>query len=331
MMTTQDYLPTDSISTEFFRLNHLPVPSPFTTIQKYWNNLEWQQQELGGWTIESLQNGLSSFLSAYVGTGSKQIHLQSLEILGGRDKNGNPEIFNLCFRPGEIICIVGPTGAGKSRLLADIECLAQGDTPSQRRILINGHKPDPEWRFFAESRIVAQISQNMNFVMDLSVSAFIRMHAESRCLDNTEKAVRHVIEAAVAMTGEPFAGSTPLTQLSGGQSRALMIADAALLSPKPIVLIDEIENAGVDRIQSLNLLVEKGKIVFLATHDPLLALSGTRRLVIAKGAIVKIVLPSPVDKNYRERLAQFDHWLMELREALRNGEPLDTPGCSLRF
>jgi ABC-type lipoprotein export system ATPase subunit len=331
MTTTQSYLPTDHISAEFFHLNHLPVPVPCTSIEKYWGNLPWQQQELGGWTLESLEEGLSSFLTARSGSASKQVHVRTLEILAGRDKDGNPESYDLCFRPGEIICIVGPTGSGKSRFLEDIECMAQGDTPSRRRVLINGRAPEAEWRFSGESRIVAQISQNMNFIMDLPVSAFVRMHAESRCLDDPEGASQRVLDAAVAMAGEPFHGSTPLTQLSGGQSRALMIADAALLSPKPVVLIDEIENAGVDRTRALNLFVEKGKIVFLSTHDPLLALSGTRRLVISRGAVVKIVTPSPLEKNYGERLARFDHSLSELREALRRGDSLDTFWSNLRF
>ena len=71
----------------------------------------------------------------------------SLTIRGGRDKLGAPETVDLTLRPGEVVAIVGPTGAGKSRLLADIECLAQGDTPSGRRILINGTEPDPALRF----------------------------------------------------------------------------------------------------------------------------------------------------------------------------------------
>ena len=50
----------------------------------------------------------------------------------------------------------------------------------------------------------------------------------------------------------------PLRPLSGGQSRALMIADTALLSESPIVLIDEIENAGVDRRLALNLFLGAG-------------------------------------------------------------------------
>jgi hypothetical protein len=36
-----------------------------------------------------------------------------------------------------------------------------------------------------------------------------------------------------------------------------MIADTALLSVSPVVLIDEIENAGIDRRKAINLLVKK--------------------------------------------------------------------------
>ena len=40
-----------------------------------------------------------------------------------------------------------------------------------------------------------------------------------------------------------------------------MIADTAILSSSPIVLIDEIENAGIDREKALELLVSEDKIV----------------------------------------------------------------------
>src|SRR5208337_932422 len=49
----------------------------------------------------------------------------SLTIIGGRDKSGRKEDTVLTLHPGDIASVVGPTGSGKSRLLADIECLAQ--------------------------------------------------------------------------------------------------------------------------------------------------------------------------------------------------------------
>ena len=42
--------------------------------------------------------------------------------------------------------VITPTGSGKSNLISDIEQLAQGDTPSKRKILINGKTPEVEMR-----------------------------------------------------------------------------------------------------------------------------------------------------------------------------------------
>ncbi len=313
---------TDPACAEFLRTNHLPPPGGHATLEAYWHHLPWDQRENGAWTLEALRAELAACLDPSRKTKAPLV-LQTLEIFHGRDKTGAPEAHDLCLLPGDVICIVGPTGSGKSRFLADIECLAQGDTPTGRTVRINGQPPVPELRFSVESKIVAQISQNMNFVMDLSVSEFLEMHAESRALASPQTALQRVLEAAVGMAGEPFGPETPLTQLSGGQSRALMIADAAFLSPKPVVLIDEIENAGVDRLRALELFVEKEKIVLLSTHDPLLALSGTRRLVIAGGAVRDVITPSAQERKACRELASIDKALGQLRERIRRGDRLD--------
>ena len=51
--------------------------------------------------------------------------VESVTIMGGTDKDGNPEAFELTLKRGDVVSVVGPTGSGKSRLLADIEWLAQ--------------------------------------------------------------------------------------------------------------------------------------------------------------------------------------------------------------
>jgi ABC-type lipoprotein export system ATPase subunit len=244
-------------------------------------------------------------------------------IVGGRDKNGVPEKFGLALHPGEIICIVGPTGSGKSRLLADIECLAQGDTPTGRRVLVDDQVPDPSRRFGLEYKLVAQLSQNMNFVVDLTVAEFLTMHGESRMVSGVAKLVETVIACANELAGEKFAPETPLTQLSGGQSRALMIADAALVSASPLVLIDEIENAGVDRKRALELLVRKEKIVLMATHDPILALMGQKRVAIKNGGIHRILEANPAERANLVHLEKIDRKLADLRNRLRAGEMID--------
>ncbi|OPX42004.1 ABC transporter ATP-binding protein YxdL [Ruminiclostridium hungatei] len=249
--------------------------------------------------------------------------LSTLTIIGGRDKKGNREDVEITLRTGEIVCVVGPTGSGKSRLLADIECLAQGDTPTGRYVLTDSEKPQYRQRFNTDKKLVAQISQNMNFVVDLTVNEFVSMHARSRMAENVDGIVSRIICCANELTGEKFGPDTSVTQLSGGQSRALMIADTALLSSSPVILIDEIENAGVDRKKALELLVKKEKIVLISTHDPLLAFMGKRRLVIKNGGISDIIESSPREQYNLSVLEKLDFRLMDIRRRLRSGERIE--------
>jgi ABC transporter, ATP-binding protein len=244
-----------------------------------------------------------------------------LTIIPGQDKSGNKEGFDrLDIKKSEMIAIVGPTGSGKSRLLADIEWTAQCDTPTKRTIMINGEYPDKKWRFSSNNKLVAQLSQNMNFVMDLSVRDFLELHARSRMVEDIDQTVDKIIEEANKLAGEQFKMDTQITALSGGQSRALMIADTAILSSSPIVLIDEIENAGIDRKKALELLVSSDKIVLMATHDPTLALLADRRIVIQNGGIFKIIETSPEEIEKLSELEEMDRKIQEMRRALRYGE-----------
>lgn len=256
---------------------------------------------------------------------ANEVH--NLTILPGTNKSGETENFDeLTLYTSQIISIVGPTGSGKSRLLADIEWTAQKDTPTNRSILINGKTPDKTIRFSVNNKLVAQLSQNMNFVMDLSVKEFIELHAESRLIQNKEDTVKNIIEAANNLAGEKFNLDTPITALSGGQSRALMIADTAILSSSPIVLIDEIENAGIDRKKALELLVSKEKIVLMATHDPALALYADKRIVIKNGGIASVIETSKKEKEILAELEIMDAKIQNMRTRLRAGEELGLTG-----
>lgn len=249
--------------------------------------------------------------------------VETLSILAGKNKDGEKENYEkLDIKSGEIISIVGPTGSGKSRLLADIEWTAQGDTPTERQILINGQIPDKKWRFTGGKKLVAQLSQNMNFVMDLSVIEFLNLHAESRLIENQEEVVERIFKEANQLAGEQFEREAQITSLSGGQSRALMIADTAILSSSPIILIDEIENAGINREKALELLVGEEKIVLMATHDPILALMGDKRIIINNGGIKDIIETTREEKQLMQELKVLDTLLTDLREELRYGKNL---------
>ena len=309
---------------DFFVSTGLPLPAMGVPVGEFLQSLDPDVYNDIGMECQKIKSVFADYVQGMMALEEKpEFRLDSLTIQGGSDKSGAPEDFELELRPGRIICLVGPTGSGKSRLLADIEWMARGDTPTGRRILINGKLPDPAWRHSPEHRLFAQLSQNMNFVMDVNAADFVRMHAESRLAAGVEQKVGLVIEKANELAGEPFSSETLLTDLSGGQSRALMIADIALLSRSPVVLIDEIENAGIDRGRALDLLVGEEKVVIIATHDPILALMGQKRLILRNGGIKGLVDSSPAEKRNLDRIENLDRTLMELRDRIRKGEPID--------
>jgi ABC-type lipoprotein export system ATPase subunit len=313
---------------DFFASLGLGLPAGDTTPAEYFAEVDAELLEDLGLDRESLPARFAAFLELLNGlkSGNGNSRIESITILGGHDKSGQLEEFELTVKPGEVICIVGPTGSGKSRFLADIEWMAQGDTPTGRTLLINGKVPDSAQRFSIEHKLVAQLSQNMNFVMDLTVEEFITMHAESRMVEDVATVTSSIIALANDLAGEKFTPQTPVTALSGGQSRALMIADTSCLSISPIVLIDEIENAGIDRKRAVHTLVDKRKIVLMATHDPILALMGDRRLVFKNGGISAIIATSDAERVNLAQFEEMDTKLGAVRNALRNGERIDRSG-----
>jgi len=308
---------------DFFDAHGIPIPDPGATPESYFNTLEEGLLTDLGVERSALLEDLREFSLKAASLTDDNSPIQTLCIHGGIDKSGTPEDISITISPGDLLSIVGPTGAGKSRLLEDIECLAQGDTPTKRKIEINNSVPDDEMRFGMESRLVAQLSQNMNFVVDLSVRNFLRMHAESRLIADPDSVADDIYTNAIRLAGESFSMETAVTSLSGGQSRALMIADTARLSRSPIILIDEIENAGVDRNLALELLVKREKIVLLVTHDPELALSAPRRIVIRNGGISAVLNRTRSEEQTLNSLRNHSRIIQEFRQAMREGRELN--------
>ncbi|GAF04012.1 ATP-binding cassette domain-containing protein [Saccharicrinis fermentans] len=311
------------IFTDFFHSFHIDAQEEsksFIELMDQMNEAFWEEracsrQELTTLFIEFI-NGICA--------ADSQTKIENLDVLAGVNKLKEPEKCSLHLQTGEITCIVGPTGSGKSRLLADIEWLAQMDTPTQRKVLINGREANDDTAALFGGKLIAQITQNMNFVLDMDVENFLMLHAQSRFLPNAEQMVKEVISLANELSGEPFEKNTAVTFLSGGQSRALMIADVACIGQAPIVLIDEIENAGVNKKKALNLLVNKDKIVLMATHDPLLILLADKRVVIKNGGMEKVIKTNSLEKAYYKELEALDSTLQKTKDFFRVGNELQS-------
>jgi ABC-type lipoprotein export system ATPase subunit len=243
--------------------------------------------------------------------------IEKISIIGGQNKDGMGEnVRELDVFAGSSLAVVGPTGSGKSELLSDIEQMAHRDTPSGRVVSVcsgaqSGGDGDGDG-------LVAQLSQKMSFIMDGTVDRFLSLHAESRNRSGRD-IVNDTIEMANSLCGEPIKPGDSLQVLSGGQSRALMIADIALISNAPVVLIDEIENAGINKLQALSVISSSNKPVVIATHDPLLILMADRRLVMKNGGMDRVLVSTDYEKDILDEVRRIDLYMDKVRYCLRLG------------
>jgi ABC-type lipoprotein export system ATPase subunit len=249
--------------------------------------------------------------------------METLTILGGRNRAGEPEpVPRLDLEVGRVLAIVGPTGSGKTTLINDLELFANRNTPSCRGVLIDGAPAPAHFRDDPARNPIALITQHTTFLSDLPVRRFLETHLRIRGTekDRAEEVLARTMDFANQLTGEPIDPDNRMTELSGGQTRALLIADATLVCDTPIVLLDEVENAGINRTRALELLREHRKIFIFVTHDPRITLLSDYRIVMKGGAITQLVHTDEAERRCAGVVTRLDDALARLREKIRHGE-----------
>ncbi|CCG09191.1 ATP-binding cassette domain-containing protein [Pararhodospirillum photometricum] len=249
--------------------------------------------------------------------------VSQISILAGHGRDGQPDARpRLDLAMGEIISVVGRTGSGKTTLINDIELFADGDTPTGRRLLFDGRPVSVEDRDDPARNPIALITQHTTFLSDLPVDEFLTTHARirARSLAAAADVVAETLEFANQLTGEPILPSVRMTELSGGQTRALLIADATVICDTPIVLLDEVENAGINRTRALELLRRRRRIFIFVTHDPRVALLSDRRLIMREGRIAEVLETDAEERRLAPAVSRLDDMLSHLRERLRDGQ-----------
>lgn len=251
--------------------------------------------------------------------------LEKVTLLGGRDRSGEPEpVRRVDLQMGDVVSIVGPTGSGKTTVINDVELFADANTPTGRRVLIDGAPPPDEYREDPAKHPIALITQHTKFLSDLPVGEFLEVHARIRSTDPRQAGalVERTLGFANQLTGEPVEAEVRMTELSGGQTRALLIADAAVICSTPILLLDEIENAGIHRARALELLRRHRKIFIFVTHDPHVALLSDFRIVMSGGGMARLLRTSSDERVLSGKVGRLDDTHARLREKLRLGHRL---------
>lgn len=209
------------------------------------------------------------------------------------NKNGNAVTaiseFDLAFREGEIVSIVGPTGCGKSTAM---NMVAGFDQPSAGTLLVDGRpisRPGPDRSVvFQHAALFPWLNVLENVVFGVKSQGMPKAEYE-------QKAATYL--KAVGLTG--FERHYPY-QISGGMQQRVQIARALIASPE-VLLMDEPFGA-LDyqtRILMQQLLLElweefRPTILFI-THDIGEAIYISDRVIVMSARPGRVKLDVTID------------------------------------
>ncbi|WP_376090218.1 ABC transporter ATP-binding protein [Roseomonas sp. CCTCC AB2023176] len=219
----------------------------------------------------------------------------TLRLSGIRHRYGVREVIrgvDLEVAAGEIVCLLGPSGDGKTtllRLTSGLEPLQNGEIEIAGRIVARPGREVPP-----EGRSVGFVFQDYALFPHLTVAANVAFGL--RRLPRAERDAR--VHEALARVGlEGHAESWPHT-LSGGQQQRVALARA--LAPRPAVLLLDEAFASLDarlrervRDDTLHLLQEAGIATLLVTHDAEEAMFMADRIALLReGRIEQVGTPT---------------------------------------
>ena len=212
---------------------------------------------------------------------------------------------NLEVRPGEIFCIMGPSGSGKSVLLKHIAGL---ETATKGEVRIGEFDAaDPETRDKVHLALVFQAGALFS---SLSVYENLALYPREHRLCNEAGIRERVMHALSILSLEKAAGKFP-SELSGGMRKRVAIARALVMEPQlllydePTSELDPVMSATISEIIA-TLREQTAVTSIVVTHDRNLALNIADRIaIIMDGRIRAIGKPADFAQPKDPAIANF--------------------------
>lgn len=218
---------------------------------------------------------------------NRKIALQVSNVSRHFDGTAALQDISLSVAPGEIICLVGHSGCGKTTLLKMISGI---DTPDSGSVFINGQPIVSGTHFIEpEQRRVGVVFQNYALFPHLTVKQNILFG-----LRKTPRATASArADELLELVGLAHMAARYPHMLSGGEQQRVALARA--LAPTPDILLMDEPFSNLDqglrqkvRSETIALLRKLGTTVIIVTHDAEEALSAGDRIVLMRsGRIIQ--------------------------------------------
>ena len=169
--------------------------------------------------------------------------------------------------PGEIVCIKGKSGEGKTTLLRCLNNLEQIDGG---KIIIDGVDISKEKDYRIIGQMIGMVFQSFNLFPHLSVMENLLIAPMYLKKDNEDKIRLRAMELIKTLEIEGKENMYPY-QLSGGQKQRVAIARACMLNPT-VLCFDEptsaLDNETTKQIgKVIRRLANEGMAIIIVTHD----------------------------------------------------------------
>jgi multiple sugar transport system ATP-binding protein len=201
---------------------------------------------------------------------------------------------SLDIADGELMVLLGPTGAGKTTTLRTIAGL---ERPDAGRVSIGGHDVTTEP---PAVRDVAFVFQQYSLYPHLTVYDNLAFPLRSPARRLPEDEVRRMVHRVAELLHIESKLQNRATRLSGGEmqrvaiGRALVRAPAIYLMDEPLSSLDAKLRAEL-RLELKRIQSELGATILYVTHDQVEAMTmGSRIGMLSEGALVQIGTPREV-------------------------------------
>ncbi len=257
-----------------------------------------------------------------------------------RQRRAVLERVNLSVSAGELVCLLGPNGIGKSTLL---RTLARMQPALWGRVELDGIDLRSIDQLALARRLGVVLTERV-FVEALPVRRVVELgrYPYSNWFGRLTEADRRVVDWAIDAVGARHLAERDFSQLSDGERQRVMIARA--LAQEPVLLVLDEPTAFLDvpsRVELIGLLrqlTREAKLaVVISTHDLELALRTADRVWLVMpggelmtGAPEDVVLAGGIAQAFEGRHIRFHPEVRSFRLLTGDGGDAAVHGSGLR-
>ncbi|HEX7250621.1 MAG TPA: ABC transporter ATP-binding protein [Burkholderiales bacterium] len=209
--------------------------------------------------------------------------------------------------PGEILCVLGPNGGGKTTLFRTI----LGLLPAHGGDVLFGRRSVRDLGREEIARLAGYVPQGHSAYFAFTLREFVLMGRTARvgAFASPGVADRRIAERALESLGIAHLGDKPVTEVSGGERQLALVARALAQEPQALVMDEPTASLDFGNrlrvLERIRALADSGISILFSSHDPDHAFHTRAQALLlgaghalALGPAADVIRPDTLEKLY---------------------------------